>query len=570
MSASALLVQAETAAASAFWGSLRRFWTEGFAVASPASFAFAVSLIWTAFYNTQFWQLTVDAMGFAGLRSAAFLGTLIVCVVTAQATLLLLLPTRRTLKIGTALLFVVAAFSSYFGNTYGAIFNQEMMRNVLETDTAEVGGLMNADLVSHVLVFGLLPAMVVSRARISASPWRTQLQQRGIALGIAWLIVVVGLFAASANYAVFLRQHKPIRYTLVPVAPLTSSIELAKADMRRSHQGPLLNPGGAVQRVGVTISTRPLLVFLVVGETARAGNFQLGGYDRATNTRLKDVPGLVYYDHAASCGTSTAVSVPCIFSVFGREQFDVGKAGNYVNLLDTLASAGVEVEWRDNNAGCKGVCARVKSTQYAPSTASPNCVNSYCFDEVMLDDLAQRVDTVRRDTVIVFHQIGSHGPAYAERYPPRFEVFKPVCRSSELQHCTSQELRNAYDNSIAYTDYVLSRQIEILRKASDRFDTMLIYASDHGESLGELGVYLHGMPYAFAPEDQKRVPMLVWTSSAFRSRIGMDDNCLQKHAHDAVSHDNLYHTMLGVAGLSNKVYDPQLDLLKNCRSSASL
>ena len=137
----------------------------------------------------------------------------------------------------------------------------------------------------------------------------------------------------------------------------------------------------------------------------------------------------------------------------------------------------------------------------------------------MLEDLTQRVDTVQRDTVIVFHQIGSHGPAYAERYPPQFEIFKPVCRSSELQRCTVEEVRNAYDNSIAYSDFVLSRQIEILRKAADRFDTMLIYASDHGESLGERGVYLHGMPYAFAPEDQKRVPMLMWTSPAFRSRM---------------------------------------------------
>jgi lipid A ethanolaminephosphotransferase len=188
----------------------------------------------------------------------------------------------------------------------------------------------------------------------------------------------------------------------------------------------------------------------------------------------------------------------------------------------------------------------------------------------MLEDLAQRIDSVQRDTVIVFHQIGSHGPAYAERYPPEFEIFKPVCRSSELQRCTAEEVRNAYDNSIAYTDYVLSRQIEMLRQASDRFDTVLIYASDHGESLGELGVYLHGMPYAFAPEDQKRVPFLIWTSPAFRSRMGLDDRCLHTRAHQVVSHDNLYHTVLSVAGLSNQVYDPKLDLLQACRSLASL
>jgi lipid A ethanolaminephosphotransferase len=560
-----LLIQSDAETAGALWRGLRRFWT-GFALPEPVSFALVVSLIWATFYNAEFWRLTVEAM-WHGVASVAFLGTLVVVAVTVQATLLLLLPSRW-LKVVVGCLFIVAAASSYFCSEYGAIINQDMLRNVVETDAAEVRGLITADFIAHLLVFGVLPALIVFRGRMPASGWKAQLKRRGGVLAVAWVCVVVGVFATSANYAVFFRQHKPIRYTLVPVAPLSSTIALVGSNFRHSHEGPLLNPGGAVQRVGVA-SSRPLLVFLVVGETARAKNFQLGGYDRATNPRLKEIPGLVYFDRATSCGTSTAVSVPCMFSVFGRSHFDVGKSGAYLNLLDTLAGAGVDVEWRDNNAGCKGVCSRAPSTQYGPSTKSAYCVNSYCFDEVMLEDLSQRVDAIRRDTVIVFHQIGSHGPAYSERYPPAFEIFKPVCRSSELQRCTVEEVRNAYDNSIAYTDYVLSRQIEILRQASDRFDTMLLYASDHGESLGEHGVYLHGMPYAFAPEDQKRVPFIMWTSSAFRNRMGVDDRCLHNRSHGEVSHDNLYHTLLSVAGLSNQVYDPKLDLLQACRSVAS-
>jgi len=567
-SLSELLIESEAAAASASWRGLRRLWT-GFTLPEPVSFAFTVSFLWAAFYNTQFWRLTVAAM-WHGAGSVGFLATLILVVVTVQATLLLLLPSRW-LKVVIGCLFIVAAASSYFCSEYGAILNQDMLRNVVETDAAEVRGLVTADFMAHLLVLGVLPALIVFRGRTPASGWKTQLKRRGAVLAIAWACVVVGLFATSANYAVFFRQHKPIRYTLVPVAPLSSTIALVGSSFRHSHEGPLLDPGGAVQRVGVAAtSSRPLLVFLVVGETARAKNFQLGGYDRATNPHLKEIPGLVYFDQATSCGTSTAVSVPCMFSAFGREHFNVGKSDAYLNLLDTLAGAGVDVEWRDNNAGCKGVCSRTPSVQYGPSTQSAYCVNSYCFDEVMLEDLAQRVDAVRRDTVIVFHQIGSHGPAYSERYPPAFEIFKPVCRSSELQRCTVEEVRNAYDNSIAYTDYVLSRQIEILSQASDRFDTLLLYASDHGESLGELGVYLHGMPYAFAPEDQKRVPLLVWTSPGFRKRMGVDDRCLHNRSHQVVSHDNLYHTLLSVAGLSNQVYDPKLDLLQACRSVAAL
>ena len=216
------------------------------------------------------------------------------------------------------------------------------------------------------------------------------------------------------------------------------------------------------------------------------------------------------------------MSVPCIFSPLDRRQFDVDKAGRYANLLDTLHSGGFEVEWWDNNAGCKGVCARVKTIAYADHRQNELSA-VVLFRRGHADDLSTTLQHVRDDTVIVFHQIGSHGPAYAERYPPQFEKFTPSCRTSELDQCTAEEVRNAYDNTIAYTDYVLSRQIDLLGAASGHADSMLIYASDHGESLGELGIYLHGLPYAFAPDDQKHVPMLVWTSSSFRARLGLDN-----------------------------------------------
>ena len=286
------------------------------------------------------------------------------------------------------------------------------------------------------------------------------------------------------------------------------------------------------------------MVFLVVGETARAANFQLGGYARETNPRLSAASDLVYFDAASSCGTSTSVSVPCIFSHLGRERFDNG-GSRYLNLLDMLAQAGVDVEWRDNNAGCKGVCARVPFVEYAKS-ASPLCRNGYCFDEVLMSGLARRLDAVRRDSLIVFHQIGSHGPAYSERYPAGFERFRPVCLTSELEHCSREEVVNAYDNTILYTDHILAEQIELLRSLSDRFDTLLMYVSDHGESLGEQRIYLHGMPYSFAPEVQTHVPLLIWTSAGFRQRTGLSESCLQAKARQAVSHDNVFHTVMGI------------------------
>jgi lipid A ethanolaminephosphotransferase len=411
----------------------------------------------------------------------------------------------------------------------------------------------------------VLPAVLVWRIALPPSTWRVQLRQRLIFIGAALALSAVALFACSANYAVLFREHKPIRYALSPAAPVVSLVRALSEQERRGPQAPLIDVAKNVQRT-VPPGRKPLVLFLVVGETARAANFQLGGYARATNPQLEGLPGLVYFDHATSCGTSTAISVPCMFSHLPRTQFAVDQADRYTNLLDTLVKGGLTVEWRDNNAGCKGVCARVVEVGYHGESDPQHCPNSYCYDEVMLDDLAARLDTVQHDTVVIFHTIGSHGPAYSERYPPQFEIFKPACRSNELHRCSKEEIVNAYDNTIAYTDYLLSRQIGLLRQHADRLDSVLLYASDHGESLGEQGIYLHGMPYSFAPRVQKEVPMLFWASPGYLERTGLNMSCMRTHAHDAVSHDNVYHTVLGAMAVRDAVYDPAMDLLAPCRA----
>jgi lipid A ethanolaminephosphotransferase len=99
-------------------------------------------------------------------------------------------------------------------------------------------------------------------------------------------------------------------------------------------------------------------------------------------------------------------------------------------------------------------------------------------------------------------------------------------------------------------------------------DGVLLYASDHGESLGEDGVYLHGMPYSIAPKVQTEIPMILWISAGYRSRAGLDAGCLREAAHRPASHDNIYHTTLGVFGVTNKVYASNLDLLASCREGS--
>lgn len=556
----------QTRFGAAFYAWLRDRWTAGLALHSDVALILVVSTTWAVLYNLQFWHLSVAAMWHPAPGAALFLISLFVVVVCLQALLLALVPTRVGLRVVASVLFVVAAGSSFFASDYGAVMNQDMMRNLIETDRAEVDGLMSFDLVAHLLVLGVAPAVLVWRVTLPSTTWRAQLRQRLIFIGAVFAACAVALFACSANYAVFFREHKTVRYELSPAAPVVSLARLLSAKEKHDPHAPLIDPAGNVQRIAA-VSNKPLVLFLVVGETARAANFQLGGYGRATNPELSSRPDLVYFDHATSCGTSTAISVPCMFSHLPRERFDVDQADRYTNLLDSVVKAGLAVQWRDNNAGCKGVCARVVQASY-PGKADPvHCPNSYCYDEVMLTDLAARLENVQQDTVVIFHTIGSHGPAYSERYPPQFEVFKPACRSNELQRCTAQEVVNAYDNSILYTDHVLAKQIDLLQANASRFDSVLLYASDHGESLGEQGIYLHGMPYAFAPRVQKEVPMLFWASRGYAERTGLSLSCLKGHSHDAISHDNLYHTVLGALSVRNAVYEPGLDLLAQCRSA---
>ena len=194
------------------------------------------------------------------------------------------------------------------------------------------------------------------------------------------------------------------------------------------------------------------------------------------------------------------------------------------------------------------------------------CTGGECFDEVLLHGLQDYLDTLDRDTVIVLHMKGSHGPAYYKRYPAAYEIFTPTCHSSQLDSCSSSSIQNAYDNSLAYTDHVLASAIDLLMRNTERLDSAMLYLSDHGESLGENGIYLHGMPYALAPSEQVHIPMLMWISSGFQRSLGLDTRCLSQQADELVSHDNLYHSMLGLMGVSTRVYQASKDLFRGCRA----
>ncbi|MEZ5796097.1 MAG: sulfatase-like hydrolase/transferase [Paracoccaceae bacterium] len=306
---------------------------------------------------------------------------------------------------------------------------------------------------------------------------------------------------------------------------------------------------------------------LVVGETGRSQSWSLDGYGRDTNPELarRDI---VYFTEATSCGSATATSLPCMISALPQAEYSYEGGLASENLLDVLSHAGVHVEWWDNNTGSKAMAARIPSKFMSKEDDAAACAMGECTDAVFLPGLRHVAETMTEDTVIVLHQIGSHGPSYWLRYPPEDEVFQPACHSPELTSCSTEEIVNAYDNTIRYTDKFLAGVIDLLAE-SDRVAGAMYYVSDHGESLGENGLYLHGTPMFMAPAEQTSVPMVVWTSEGFRQGMGFDQGCLQARAAQPVSHDNLFSTVLGLMDIQTETREVALDLTAECPPNPS-
>jgi lipid A ethanolaminephosphotransferase len=536
-----------------------------FVAKSEISFALLVSFAFAALYNRRFWSAALEAMPPRAIGDWIFFGSMFVVIWLLHAAVLVVVPGRRPFRIAIAFAFLAAAIGAYFADNYGVVIDREAIRNFFATDVREVRGLVNWRLVAYLTLLGILPGILALRVRLAPATWKRQLRRRAALVGVFVLVSASSIALLGPNYASFIREHKPVRFLITPANVVYGLASYAGRVRVPTGDTKLVDLEQPVTRT-VAAARKPLLLFLVIGETARAQNFELGGYARATNPELAK-RGVHYFGHVTSCGTSTAISLPCMFSGLGRAAFDVARVPRTTNLLDALAAGGVSVEWRDNNAGCKELCGRIRYIDVNAAAEPSQCGPTGCFDEAMLAGLGDFVAHVGADSVVVFHQIGSHGPAYADRYPRAFEVFKPACEGNELNRCTREEVVNAYDNSIRYTDYNLAKQIDALAANASAVDSVLLYVSDHGESLGEKGIYLHGAPYMLAPAEQTSVPLVAWLSEGYRSRMGVDAACLRAQSAKSWSHDNLYHTVLGVMGVKTGRYRADMDIMAACRSA---
>lgn len=529
---------------------------------SPAVLFTAAWLV--AVDNGAYWQLVRGLAPAAG--GPIFLASVFLFSVAAVSLLLSLLTFGRATRYVLAAVLIVSAAAAHFMGRYGIMLDQGMIENVFETDRAEALELLNWRLLADVALFGLLPALLVWRwAPSRQSLWDTVLEKpSAVALALLAMTVAVGPF--FKDYASMVRNHREIRYLLTP-ANYLGSLYTYTADLLETPV--TIEPVGEDATRGERWAgvQRPVVTVLVVGETARAGSFSLNGYERPTNPRLAGMD-LVYFDNVSACGTATAASLPCMFSDLARADYSKSAARAREGLLDVLNHAGIRTTWLDNNAGCKGVCAHTPTWTAAGLDIEGLCEDGECYDQVLLDKLDETLAGAREDSLVVLHMNGSHGPAYYRRYPEAFRRFTPDCRSDELTDCTREEIVNSYDNTILYTDYFLAEVIARLDRLSDRFDTGLVYVSDHGESLGEYGLYLHGTPYLLAPDYQTRVPMLMWLSSAYQSEFGVDAACLRDRREQPISHDNLFHSVLGLMDVATSARDADLDLIDDCSAGA--
>ena len=519
--------------------------------------------------NGYFWRHLYHSVAPSGAFEWLFLGSVLLVLLVLFNLLFGAFAVPYVFKPAATILLLVSAAAAYFVDEYGTVIDAGLVRNIVETNTSEVRDLLTFKLAAYLLFAGVLPVFLLWRIHLDYRPFRRELLTKTVATLLSLVIVVLAVLPFTNNFLSVFREQRQLLYFLSPVNSLNA---LYKYVEKRNSGAPhkLISLGEDARKSEAWLGRKGRsLTIVVVGETARAANFSLNGYPRPTNPRLNEIPGLINFPQAYSCGTDTAQSLPCMFSNAGRAKFDANRAARQENLLDIVQRAGFAVRWHENQSGCKGVCVRVPTEVLVEAKPRPFYEIADALDETLLRDLPARIRALDRDGLFVLHMMGSHGPAYYKRYPARFERFKPACREAQFSRCSRDEIVNAYDNTIVYTDHVLGELIALLQEEDRQgLPTALIYLSDHGESLGESNLYLHGMPYALAPEVQKHIPMLAWLSPRYQQAFGVDTACLLRKRTQRVSQDNLFHSILGLLDIETQVYDAKLDLFTGCRRSS--
>lgn len=523
-----------------------------------------ISAYFSFMLNVKFWQFAVEKIEIDGFSVALFALTLPFFIFIPLFWFFSLIFVPRIGKPLVMLLLVLSAASDYALQNLGIVINSDMIRNFAETNLREASDFITLRAVAYVLIVGVLPAVWVYRTPVRFSSLKKEVKTR-LLLFLAGLLTI-GLIASAVykEYASFGRNNSQVRYYINTFNYIYAVGRYYKRSADTKRKFVILDR--APQRLPNS-QNKPRVLVLLVGETARAANFSLYGYEQNTNPELSRNKDITVFQNVSSCGTATAVSLPCMFSHLTRKRFNLTDAQYTQNLLDIAQSAGYDVFWKDNDDGCKKVCTRINHVDAKDGNKAPYCFGDYCHDDILLDGLENRLKDIKKDTLIVLHMMGSHGPTYFKRYPDKFKHFLPACDTANLQNCSQEQIVNTYNNTILYTDYVISSVINILNR-QPQLQSGMLYASDHGESLGENNLYLHGLPYAIAPDEQKKIPMIMWLSPDLQKALRLNRSCLnEKAATQSFSHDNYFHTVLRMLFIDTTAYDRQLDIFSRCDGS---
>tara|TARA_R110002167_G_scaffold108994_1_gene278014 strand:+ start:1176 stop:2765 length:1590 start_codon:yes stop_codon:yes gene_type:complete len=525
---------------------------------NPITLIIIATIFFIVFGNITFFQEVLKIYPIVGFQSALFIASLALVFTCVNIIILSMLCYKYTIKPVLITLMLISASCAYFMDSYHVIIDTVMIDNIIKTDTGEAFDLFSIKQFLYILFLGVLPAIWIYKVPVADQTFKKAVLSKLSVITISLIIGVVTILSLGDFYASFLREHKSLRNYANPSYYIYSIGNYIGGLYRAENN--VFTPIGLDAKISPEVPDRELII-LVVGETVRADHFSLNGYGQKTNPRLEK-ENIINFSNVWSCGTSTAVSVPCLFGLAGKSDYDHSKAKSIGNLLDIAQHVGVNVLWLDNNSSSKGVADRVEYQSYKSPDINPVC-DIECRDVGMLAHLQTYIDShPTGDILIILHQMGNHGPAYYKRYPDEFEHFKPTCKTNQLEKCSSEEINNAYDNAILYTDFFLSETINLLKNNDPNFESVLMYVSDHGESLGENGIYLHGLPYMLAPDAQKHVPMLLW----FGENIDTEEINVEKiklKIDQELSHDNVFHSILGLLEIDTEVYEADLDIINN-------
>lgn len=462
-------------------------------------------------------------------------------------------------------LVLSSALAFYASSKYNVMFDYTMIENIFETNSNESVSYINISSVSWFIVLGLLPALLLLKIKITYNgSLLKMLFMKAVFLCSSMLVILLIAVFYYKDYASIGRNNAYLNKMINPAHVYNTYKYIKKNYFNKTMPYSLLGQDATITPAK---NDKPTLMVFVVGETARSQNITYNGYHRNTTPYTENM-GLISFKHVQTCGTATAVSLPCLFSNMNRTDYNKQKANKQDNVLDILSHAGVDVHWIDNDGGDKQVAKNLDKIDINKNDNSDLCNKHSCYDQVLLRQLPRLIaKQPGKDKLFALHLIGSHGPTYYQRYPQNKTLFKPACERSDIENCSDQEIVNVYDNSIAYTDYVLAETITLLMQYQEEYNVALFYLSDHGESLGENGLYLHGTPYVIAPVQQTHVPWFMWANEAYFTNKDLNKACLeQKAANDFVSHDNLFHTLLGFYGVKTKQKNKDLDITYSCKA----